>query len=127
MSGVFELGQVFEGEIGGKPATVVIVRSYGELAEAAVAPGRFELITLHQDSLADWKHVPATERDWYLEGVTADNHLLWSVFIPGFDAAWAFFAFRVTDLRADGGNIRVSPADGASEGEMMAFDDAGVA
>jgi hypothetical protein len=50
---------------------------------------------------------------------------LWSVFIPGFEAAWAFFGYRLPDLRADGGNIRVRAADEASEGEMMSFDDAG--
>jgi hypothetical protein len=121
----FELGQVFEGEISGKPATVVVVRTYGDLADAAVAPDRWTIITLHKDNMAGWKHVPATESDWYLEGVWSDDHLLWSVFIPGFEAAWTFFGVRLPDLAADGGRIRVSGAENATDAELMPFDDAG--
>jgi hypothetical protein len=59
----FELGQVFEGQIDGKPVTAVIVRTFGDMAEAAVAPDRSKIIMLHQDSMTGWKRVPVTERD----------------------------------------------------------------
>jgi hypothetical protein len=121
----FELGQVFEGKIEGKPVTVVVTQPFGKAAMAAIAPDRDEKIILHQNSIAAWKETKATKSDYYLEAVSADGQLVWSLFIPGFEAAVTFFAAHLPDIRWAGGNIRVSTAEGASEGEMMYFDDAG--
>jgi hypothetical protein len=53
-----------------------------------------------------------------------DGKLLWSLFIPGFDAAWAFYTAQHPDIAEAGGYIRVGAAEGYTVHEMMSFDDA---
>ena len=90
MTNKFELGPVFEGQTQGKPTTVVVTQPFGKAAIAAITPDRDEKIILRQDSIAEWKEIKATARDYYLEAVAADGQLVCSLFIPGFEAARTF-------------------------------------
>jgi hypothetical protein len=107
-----------------EPATLVVIRVDAKGATMTVAPDRERQVTLTRDEMVAWKHIRATEHDWYMEAVMPAGNLFWSVFIPGFDAAWAFFSSQLPDVREAGGYIRVGGADGAIVDELMSFDDA---
>jgi hypothetical protein len=125
MAHVFELGQVFTREIGPVRMTIVLTHVGIDIATFAVAPDSARQVTLGQTNLQNWKRIPGTERDWYIEAVIPEGRLLWSLFIPGFEAAWAFYTSKHPEVAEVGGYMRIGAADDASDGELMIFEDAG--
>jgi hypothetical protein len=120
----FELGQVFQGRIAGEQLTLVVINTNGEHATLAVAPDRDRQMMLAYEDLTDWNKIPASHSDWYLEAVMPSGDLFWSVFIPGFEAAWAFYTAQHPDVAEAGGYIRVGDAADATDNQRMAFRDA---
>ena len=121
----FELGQVFQGSIAGELVTLVVINIEGDKATLAIAPDRDRQLILTQADLVGWKRVQASDSDWYLEGVLPSGNLFWNLFIPGFEAAWAFFSAQLGDISKVGGYIRIGASEEASDSEVFSFEDAG--
>ena len=69
--------------------------------------------------------VPAGSSDWYIEAISRKGKPLWSVFVPGFQAAWTFYNALQRQLAETGGCVRVRAAETRSPREVSLFDKAG--
>ena len=102
------LGQVFVGQEDARE--LVVVQSDEHWAIAVNPRNAKEAIALDETTLETLTPLPATEKDWYLEAVMPSGDLFWSVFIPGFEAAYTFYRAQKADVAEAGGYIRVGNA-----------------
>jgi hypothetical protein len=120
-----ELGQVFTRELSGQVVTVVAISVGDDHATFAIASDREGQFTLKRTGMSRWEYVPPTTSDWYMEAVTQGGHLFWSLFIPGFAAAWALYRAQLPEILQAGGYLRVGRAANATDDQRLAFGDSG--
>jgi hypothetical protein len=125
MTDNLELGQVFTRELSGQVVTVVAIYIGDDHARFAIASDQEGQITLKRAFLSRWEYVPPNESDWYMEAVTPHGHLFWSLFIPGFYAARAFYRAQLPEIIQAGGYLRMDWAANATDDQRMAFADLG--